>query len=182
MTNQSKSFKKRKLSLPQIVAIGLIVGSLVLIGIQATSQESSVTFYTPSEIYGAQEKFTKKTFRMGGLVLAGSKTWDSTQRLLTFQLTDLKGHDFAVVYRGIPPDLFKEGQGAVVEGRLRSSGQVNNPEGVPAGIVASNKPTIDATLVMVKHSEVYDEKKDHSEMREAKLLDSLLKDQRGATP
>jgi cytochrome c-type biogenesis protein CcmE len=64
------------------------------------------------------------------------------------------------VYRAAPPDLFKESQGVIVEGRLAS---VN---------LAENN-TIQATKLMVKHSEVYDTTKDHSKMREAKLLDSI---------
>ena len=62
----------------------------------------------------------------------------------------------------LPPDLFKEGQGVVVEGRL-------------SNLDLKVDSTIQANLLMVKHSEVYDTKNDHSKMREARLVDDILK-------
>jgi cytochrome c-type biogenesis protein CcmE len=97
---------------------------------------------------------------VSGLVLKGTKSWNSQTNELHFRITDLQGHEFAVSYKGIPPDLFKESQGVVVEGKLYPDW---------------NKKLITADLLMVKHSEVYDTKKEHSNMREAKLLDSILK-------
>ena len=154
-----------KINLGQGIGVGVVVGALALIGWQATQQESSVTFFTPAEVYASPEKFEKKAFRVSGLVLGGTKNWDGPNKILTFRMTDLKGHEFNVVYRGVPPDLFKESQGVVVEGRLTGS-----------NLQADN--TLNATLLMVKHSEVYDTKTDHSQMREAKLLDHILKDEK----
>jgi cytochrome c-type biogenesis protein CcmE len=156
---------KKGINTGQIVGGLLIAGSLALIGWQATQQESSVTFFTPAEVYASPEKFEKKLFRVSGLVLGGTKQWDGPNKKLSFRMTDLKGHEFQVNYKGIPPDLFKEGQGVVVEGRLAGS-----------DLKADN--TLNATLLMVKHSEVYDTEKDHSQLREAKLLDSILKDEK----
>ena len=155
-----------KLNGGQIAGIVIIVGSLSLIIYQATRSESSVTFYTPAEVYANPIKFDGKLFRVSGLVLAESKKWDAKTSDLEFKMTDLEGHDFNVHYKGIPPDLFKEGQGVVVEGRL-----ISNPN------VQQKNKFIEANLLMVKHSEVYDTKKDHKQMKEAKLLDSILKDQ-----
>ena len=155
-----------KLNGGQIAGILIVLGSLSLIIYQATRNESSVTFYTPAEVYANPIKFDGKLFRVSGLVLAGTKDWDAKTSDLKFKITDLEGHDFNVHYKGIPPDLFKEGQGVVVEGRLISS--PNNLQ---------NNKLIVANLLMVKHSEVYDTKKDHKQMKEAKLLDSILKDQ-----
>lgn len=156
-----------KLNTGQILGGILIVGSLVLIGYQATRQESSVTFFTPAEVYASPQKFENKLFRVSGLVLGGTKKWDGLNKILDFRMTDLNGHEFGIHYLGVPPDLFKEGQGVVVEGRLANTDlQSNN--------------TINANLLMVKHSEVYDTEKDHSQLREAKLLDSILKDQKGS--
>ncbi|MCA2961959.1 MAG: cytochrome c maturation protein CcmE [Silvanigrellales bacterium] len=149
----------------QIVGAGLVLGSLALIGWQATKQESSVTFFTPAEVYASPEKFDDKLFRVSGLVLGGTKNWNASEKHLSFRMTDLKGHEFNVSYRGVPPDLFKEGQGVVVEGRLANT-----------NLTQDN--TLHATLLMVKHSEVYDSEKDHSQLREAKLLDSILKDEK----
>lgn len=151
---------KRKFNFGQLAAFLIIALSLTLIVYQATRSQSSVTFYTPEEIYATPQKFESKLFRVSGLVLQGSKTWDPLNSKLNFEITDLKGHNFHVQYKGLPPDLFKEGQGVVVEGNL-------SPQW--------NQKLIQADLLMVKHSEVYDTKKDHAKMREAKLLDSILK-------
>ncbi len=151
---------KRKFNFGQLAAFLIIALSLTLIVYQATRSQSSVTFYTPEEIYATPQKFESKLFRVSGLVLQGSKTWDPLNSKLNFEITDLKGHNFHVQYKGLPPDLFKEGQGVVVEGNL-------SPQW--------NEKLIQADLLMVKHSEVYDTKKDHAKMREAKLLDSILK-------
>ena len=149
----------------QMVGVGIVVGALGLISWQALQQESSVTFFTPAEVYASPEKFENKLFRVSGLVLGGTKKWEGDAKILKFRMTDLKGHEFEVTYKGVPPDLFKEGQGVVVEGRLASTNlQANN--------------ALNATLLMVKHSEVYDTAKDHSQLREAKLLDSMLKDEK----
>jgi cytochrome c-type biogenesis protein CcmE len=159
----------KKINGGQIVGTVLVVGSLALIGWQATKQESSVTFFTPAEVYASPERFDDKLFRVSGLVLGGTKNWNGAEKHLTFRMTDLKGHEFNVSYRGVPPDLFKEGQGVVVEGRLAST-----------NLVQDN--TLHATVLMVKHSEVYDTEKDHSQLREAKLLDHMLKDEKVAHP
>jgi cytochrome c-type biogenesis protein CcmE len=154
---------KRKFNLGQLIAALVIVLSLGIILFQATRSESSVTFYTPGEIYQNHDQFNAKLFRVSGLVIKGSRVWDPIQPLLQFKITDLQGHEFSVRYQSIPPDLFKEGQGVVVEGTL-------NPDW--------NQKLIVADLLMVKHSEVYDTKQDHSKMREAKLLDSMLKQEK----
>ncbi|KAB8030627.1 cytochrome c maturation protein CcmE [Fluviispira multicolorata] len=156
-----------KLNGGQIAGILIVVGSLGLITYQATRSESTVTFYTPAEVYANPMKFEGKLFRVSGLVLRGSKTWESQTNDLKFQITDLEGHNFNVHYKGIPPDLFKEGQGVVVEGKLISK----------SGILQKDN-LIQANLLMVKHSEVYDTKEDHSKLKEVKLLDSILKDQK----
>ena len=141
----------------KIFGVCLVVFSVGLIAFQATKSESSVTFYTPAEVYANPTKFEAKVFRVSGLVMKGSKVWIPESRDLSFRISDLNGHDFNVKYVGVPPDLFKEGQGVIIEGRLQDNHKIQ------------------ADLLMVKHSEVYDTKKDHSQMREAKLLDSMLK-------
>jgi len=157
--------KKIKFKKSTLIGISVVLISLGLIGYQATKSESSVTFYTPEEVYARPDYFEKKLFRVSGLVIKGSKVWNPKINQLSFVMTDLKGHDFHVHYTGIPPDLFKEGQGVIVEGYL--------------GADVNSKKSILADLLLVKHSEVYDTKVDHSQMRQAKLLESLLK---GQTP
>lgn len=154
-----------KFNAGQIGAFVLIVGSLSAIIFQATRGESSVTFFTPEEVYADPDAFEDRLFRVSGLVLGGTRQWDPEGPELRFRMTDLKGNDFRVIYRQPPPDLFKEGQGVIVEGRLMSTNLTENN-------------TIQATKLMVKHSEVYDTTKDHSKMREAKLLDAIQLDEK----
>jgi cytochrome c-type biogenesis protein CcmE len=151
-----------KFSRQQIVASGVIVASLGAIVFMAMQPESSVTFFTPAEVYASPQKFVDRTFRVSGLVLNGTKDWDGMNKVLKFRMSDLNGHEFAVTYKGVPPDLFKEGQGVVVEGRLAHND-------------LRKDNSLQANLLMVKHSEVYDTKTDHAKMREAKLIDDILK-------
>jgi cytochrome c-type biogenesis protein CcmE len=147
---------------PQIIATTMICAALGSIVYMALQPESSVTFFTPAEVYASPQKFVDRTFRVSGLVLNGTKDWDGMNKVLKFKMSDLNGHEFFVTYKGVPPDLFKEGQGVVVEGRLTDPDLKNNNN-------------IQANLLMVKHSEVYDTKVDHSQMREARLIDDILK-------
>lgn len=148
--------------LHKVIGIAVVCLSLGLIAFQATKNESTVTFFTPEEVYANPAQFQNKIFRVSGLVHENSKTWDSKTKTLTFTMSDLKGHDFFVEYKGMPPDMFKERQGVVVEGRL---------------VQSSQKPLeLNASLLMVKHSEVYNTEGDHSQMREIKLRESLFDD------
>jgi cytochrome c-type biogenesis protein CcmE len=80
--------------------------------------DSLVYFYSPAELAEKHIAIDRRV-RIGGLVEQGSvvKKGDETR----FVVTDLKG-TLPVVYRGILPDLFREGQGVVAEGRLDAHG------------------------------------------------------------
>jgi cytochrome c-type biogenesis protein CcmE len=93
-----------------------------------------VFFYSPSQLR-AQPTAFEEPVRIGGLVEAGGLT-RRPDGAVEFRVTDGKT-DVAVVYRGILPDLFREGQGVVVEGELR-----------PNGVFA-------ATTVLAKHDARY---------------------------
>lgn len=145
----------------KMVGAAIVIGALGMIAYQATRSGSVVTFYTPQEVYADLPRFERQTFRVSGLVLRGSKRLDPQTHVLHFEMTDLKTHNFHVQYQGTPPDLFKEGQGVVVEGYLDSLGK------------NSLNPLIKANLLMVKHSEVYDTRENHEERRQMKILDSI---------
>lgn len=163
----------------KIIGILIIIVSLGLIVYQATRNESSVTFFTPAEIFANPAQFSKKTFRVSGFVLEGTKHWDSNTQTLTFQMTDFHDHDFLVSYKGTPPDLFKEKQGVIVEGRLDDLYDTQrdgvNKSDTQYIVMAAKLLHLKANLLMVKHSEVYNTEDDHSQMREIKLRDSLFK-------
>jgi cytochrome c-type biogenesis protein CcmE len=78
-------------------------------------------FYPPAQVV-AGEAPAGETIRAGGMVMEGSvqRAPDSLQ--VSFVLSDFQGSDFTVVYTGILPDLFREGQGILVQGELQRDG------------------------------------------------------------
>ncbi len=81
--------------------------------------DSLVYFYTPSEVV-AKHVGPGRLLRIGGLVEQGSVVKDGTT--VRFAITDLTER-LAVSYTGILPDLFREGQGVVAEGRMEADGR-----------------------------------------------------------
>ena len=76
-------------------------------------------FFTPTQV-SAGEAPQGRAFRVGGLVKQGSLQRD--QMTVRFVITDT-ARDMPVAYTGILPDLFKEGKGAVAQGRLNERGE-----------------------------------------------------------
>jgi cytochrome c-type biogenesis protein CcmE len=75
-------------------------------------------YYTPADIV-AGKAIEGKTARLGGMVEEGSIRHDPDGVTIHFIVTDGRATT-PVVYRGIVPDLFREGSGAVAEGRMES--------------------------------------------------------------
>ena len=123
--------RKRRRLLVVAIAVTLLA---VAAGLILTAfRDSIVFFYTPSEL---TEKSLPagRPLRLGGLVEDGSLA--RAGDIVTFKITDLKAA-LPVVYKGILPDLFREGQGVVAEG-------VFGPDGV-----------FQARQVLAKHDETY---------------------------
>ena len=102
----------------------IIIGALVAIGTAAllilNALNSNIALYvTPSEV-AAGKAPQGQVFRIGGMVKEGSVKRDGIT--VHFVITDLV-KDIPVSYTGILPDLFKEGKGAVIQGRLDANGQ-----------------------------------------------------------
>lgn len=76
-----------------------------------------VFFVTPSEVLQDEARYRGRTLRLGGLVQPGTVRFDRRTLDLRFTVTDGTA-SFPVVHRGTPPDLFQEGLGVTVEGRL----------------------------------------------------------------
>jgi cytochrome c-type biogenesis protein CcmE len=104
---------KRRLFLISFALLGLS-GSLYLIfdGLR----DNLVFFYSPTELKTKALQPHQKV-RVGGMVKPGSLVWAEGQKV-SFIITDYTT-DVRVEYVGIPPDLFREGQGAVAEGFLQ---------------------------------------------------------------
>ncbi len=114
------------------VIIALALGYIIYGGMR----ESIVYFVTPSELKARETKTKDKFLRMGGMVAKGSMKTDQKNLTYHFDLTD-GATSVPVLFRGVPPDLFSEGKGAVVEGRVGTDGVFH------------------ASTIMAKHSEEY---------------------------
>ena len=113
MTMATTTMKPRHKRLALIAGLALAVAAAVALVLNAF-QSNLVFFYSPSQI-AAKEAPSGRTFRVGGMVRAGSVKLDGTT--VRFVITDT-AKDMSVRYVGILPDLFKEGKGVVAQGRL----------------------------------------------------------------
>jgi len=118
-----------------------IIGGIVIVAalsylIYGGMRQAIVYFVTPSELKGQEKTSKDKFLRMGGMVVQGSLQKDLKSLTYRFQLTD-GAASVPVYFRGVPPDLFSEGKGAVVEGKIGADG------------------VFVATIIMAKHAEEY---------------------------
>jgi len=146
--------KKTKLLLGVTIMIAAL-GYLIYGGIR----EAAVYYITPTELKEKGTSAADRAFRLGGVVVPGSLTWEPQTIQLTFRLTDGK-QEIAVRHTGSPPDLFKEGAGAIVEGRY------------------ANGNLFVANTILAKHSEEY--RPPQAEQVQAKeLYRTLIKPREG---
>lgn len=117
-----------------LIASALGVVAIALALVLYAMRDSIVFFYTPTTV---AEKSTKPgaRFRLGGLVKEGSLT-RATGQEIAFDIVDAQ-NSLRVQYKGLLPDLFREGQGVVAEGMLDASG------------------VFKADTVLAKHDETY---------------------------
>jgi cytochrome c-type biogenesis protein CcmE len=125
---------------PRHKRIAMITGGLAALAaaaafVLAAFQENLVFFFTPSQV-AANEVPQGRTFRIGGMVTPGSVKRQADGVTVQFAVTDT-AKDVTVVYRGLLPDLFREGKGVVTQGKL-------GPDGV-----------FQASEVLAKHDENY---------------------------
>lgn len=110
---------KRKQRLIFITILFLGFSSAAALGVYAL-QKNKTYFYTPTEIsVGSIEQ--DKLFRIGGIVVKGSVNRFDDGVTTEFDLTDTTG-TVTVRYKGLLPDLFREGQGIVAQGKLNTDG------------------------------------------------------------
>lgn len=111
--------RKRRRLLLLSVAMLLLAGAAALV-LNAFS-DSLVFFYSPTEL-ATKSVPPGRLVRIGGLVEESSVLRDADGVTVRFRVTDLN-RALDVVYRGVLPDLFREGQGVVAEGRLGEDGR-----------------------------------------------------------
>ena len=138
-----------------VVAVAIIATSFLNFG------DNVVYFYTQQEAIAKAAELSDKTIKVGALVKPGSVVMKQDVGQIKFILTDAKGHDIAVSYQGIAPDMFKENQGVVVEGRIHPQGD-----------------KITSHNLMVKHSEEYKKPEDHGSMNKALLEEAIFKNEK----
>jgi cytochrome c-type biogenesis protein CcmE len=109
--------KHQRLVLIALAAVAMI--GAVLLAMWGL-QDRAAYFVTPSDI-AASNVPADKAMRLGGMVVKGSLKRDADGVTIRFIVSDGKA-ETPVVYRGITPDLFREGSGAVAEGRLDPNG------------------------------------------------------------
>jgi cytochrome c-type biogenesis protein CcmE len=105
--------------------ITFILVALVGLGIAAALalnafQDNLVFFFSPSQVV-RNEAPTGRTFRVGGLVQEGTVKRETDGLTVRFTVTDT-AQSIPVVYKGILPDLFKEGKGCVAQGKIGTDG------------------------------------------------------------
>ena len=121
----------------KLLAIGLALTGLGIATalILNAFQSNLVFFFSPSEVAEGKAP-TDRAFRIGGLVEDGSVKRQADGLTVSFVVTDT-AKSIPVTYKGILPDLFKEGKGVVAEGKLGADGLFT------------------ATQVLAKHDENY---------------------------
>jgi cytochrome c-type biogenesis protein CcmE len=117
------------------IAAGVAALGLAAYLVLGAFEKNLVFFFTPTQV-AANEAPTGRTFRVGGLVEQGSVKRQADGVTVQFVVTDT-AKSIPVAYRGVLPDLFREGKGVVTQGRL-------GPDGV---FLASE--------VLAKHDENY---------------------------
>ena len=126
---------KRKQRLYLTGFLFLVAGGLTALLIHISGENINM-FYPPKDVVSGKAPIGQR-LRAGGMVMEGSVVRGAQDLGVTFVLTDHQGADFSVRYTGILPDLFREGQGILVEGQIDDTG------------------VLDATEVLAKHDENY---------------------------
>jgi cytochrome c-type biogenesis protein CcmE len=153
---------------PRTRRFAWIVAGLCVLGVAAALvlnafQSNLVFFFTPSQV-AAKEAPQGRPFRIGGLVVAGSLARDPSSLTVHFRVTDT-AQTIPVSYRGLLPDLFKEGKGVVAQGTLGPDGMFR------------------ATEVLAKHDENYmppEAKAAVDQAQKGMTMKSLHQDTKGA--
>ncbi|MEZ4240270.1 MAG: cytochrome c maturation protein CcmE [Myxococcota bacterium] len=127
----------------RLFGVGAVTVALAALGVIAYSNlgDSIVYYLSPTQLLEKADA-QDAVVRLGGMVVPGSYKWDQDTQVLEFDLSDTE-QQVHVVNAGNPPQMFREGIGAVVEGKLQADG------------------TFHSSKVMVKHDNQYQAPKGH---------------------
>ena len=134
------------------IALGIVALGVATALVLMAFEKNLVFFFTPSQV-AANEAPQGRTFRIGGMVVAGSLKREGVE--VKFAVTDT-AKTIPVVYSGALPDLFREGKGVVAQGYL-------GPDGV-----------FRAREVLAKHDENYMPPEAAHAMEQAKKAQKTL--------
>jgi cytochrome c-type biogenesis protein CcmE len=111
---------KRRHKRITLILVGLAGLALATFLALSAFRENLVFFFSPTQV-AAKEAPVDRTFRIGGLVQDGTVKRQADGLTVHFTVTDTAA-SIPVVYKGILPDLFKEGRGCVAQGKMSSDG------------------------------------------------------------
>ncbi|HET8706860.1 MAG TPA: cytochrome c maturation protein CcmE [Pseudomonadales bacterium] len=112
---------KRKKRL--IIVLGVVTGVAAATALALFAlKENANLFFTPSQVANGEAPVGKR-IRVGGLVVNGSVKRATDSLKVNFDITDTS-KSMTVQYEGILPDLFREGQGIIANGRVNEQGIV----------------------------------------------------------
>jgi cytochrome c-type biogenesis protein CcmE len=103
-----------------IIIVALAGLSVATYLVASAFRNNLVFFFSPTQV-AAKEAPINRTFRIGGLVEDGTLKRENDGLTVRFAVTDTAA-SIPVVYKGILPDLFKEGRGCVAQGRIGADG------------------------------------------------------------
>jgi cytochrome c-type biogenesis protein CcmE len=112
-----KPARKKRLTLIVLMVAGIAIG--LFFALQSLNQ-NIMFFFTPTEVADGKAPHGR-LFRMGGMVVTGSVSRPGEGLTVHFDLTDNESN-VTVMYTGILPDLFREGQGIIANGQLDKDG------------------------------------------------------------
>jgi cytochrome c-type biogenesis protein CcmE len=111
---------KRRHKRIAFILVGLAGLGIATYLVASAFRNNLVFFFSPTQV-AAKEAPINRTFRVGGLVQDGTLQRDKDGLTVRFVVTDTVAN-VPVVYKGILPDLFKEGRGCVAQGRIGADG------------------------------------------------------------
>src|SRR5678815_6101350 len=111
---------KRRHKRITFILVGLAGLGIATYFVASAFRNNLVFFFSPTQV-ASKEAPIKRTFRVGGLVEKGTVQRDGDGLTVRFTVTDTAA-SIPVVYKGILPDLFKEGRGCVAQGKIGSDG------------------------------------------------------------
>ena len=134
------------------IALGVVALGIATALVLSAFEKNLVFFFTPTQV-AANEAPKERTFRIGGLVEPGSVKRQPDGVSVNFVVTDT-AKSIPVTYRGVLPDLFREGKGVVAQGRI-------GPDGV-----------FQASEVLAKHDENYMPPEAHEAVKRAQATNA----------